>query len=251
MRGGPGLGGIQPSQSDYWQATKALGHGDFQILVFAPSSVQEMADLMGRAFDEADKYRMPAMILADGLLGQMMEPVVFGSDEIQHHDPSEKPWATTGHKNKRKHNIVNSLYLQAEELERLNFERFERYETVKQELHLAEQYRTEDADIIVTAYGSVARLAKAAVDSAREQGIKAGLFRPITLWPFPVQEINEACRNAKRVLCVEMSMGQMIEDVKLALDCRVPVEFYGRTGGVIPKPSAILEQIKTLAKEAE
>lgn len=251
MRGGPGLGGIQPSQSDYWQATKALGHGDFQILVFAPSSVQEMADLMGRAFDEADKYRMPAMILADGLLGQMMEPVVFGSDKIQQHDPAEKPWATSGHQNKRKHNIVNSLYLRAEELERLNFERFRRYETVKQELHLAEQYRTEDADIIVTAYGSVARLAKAAVDSARGQGIKAGLFRPVTLWPFPVQEINEVCRNAKRVLCVEMSMGQMIEDVKLALDCRIPVDFYGRTGGVIPKPSAILEQIKTLAKEAE
>ena len=146
---------------------------------------------------------------------------------------------------------MNSLYLQAEELERLNFERFRRYETVKQELHLAEQYRTEDADIIVTAYGSVARLAKAAVDSARGQGIKAGLFRPVTLWPFPVQEINEACRNAKRVLCVEMSMGQMIEDVKIALDCRIPVDFYGRTGGVIPKPSAILEQIKTLAKEAE
>ncbi len=251
MRGGPGLGGIQPSQSDYWQATRALGHGDFQILVFAPSSVQEMADLMGRAFDEADKYRMPAMILADGLLGQMMEPVVFGSDEIQHHDPSEKPWATTGHKNQRKHNIVNSLYLQAEELERLNFERFRRYETVKQELHEAELYRTEDAEIIVTAYGSVARLAKAAVDSAREQGIKAGLFRPVTLWPFPVEELNEACRNAKRVLCVEMSMGQMIDDVKLALGCRLPVDFYGRTGGVIPKPSAILEQIKALAKEAE
>ena len=181
----------------------------------------------------------------------MMEPVTFRTEEIQRHDPSEKPWATTGHKNKRKHNIVNSLYLQAEELERLNFERFKRYETVKQELHEAELYRTEDADIIVTAYGSVARLAKAAVDSAREQGIKAGLFRPITLWPFPVQEINVACRKAKRVLCVEMSMGQMIEDVKLALDCRLPVEFYGRTGGVIPKPSEILEQIKTLAKEAE
>ena len=252
MRGGPGLGGIQPSQSDYWQATRALGHGDFQILVFAPSTVQEMADLMGIAFDEADKYRMPAMILADGLLGQMMEPVTFKVGEIQHHDASEKPWATNGHGNKRKHNIVNSLYLQAEELERLNIERFERYETVKKELHEAELYKTEDADIVVAAYGSVARLAKAAVDRAREAGIKAGLVRPVTLWPFPVQEVREACRNAKRVLCVEMSMGQMIDDVKLALDCRIPVEFYGRTGGVVPKPTAIFEQIKLLSeKEAE
>lgn len=252
MRGGPGLGGIQPSQSDYWQATRALGHGDFQILVFAPSTVQEMADLMGRAFDEADKYRMPAMILADGLLGQMMEPVTFKVGEIQHHDASEKPWATNGHGNKRRNNIVNSLYLQAEELERLNIERFERYETVKKELHEAELYKTEDADIVVAAYGSVARLAKAAVDRAREAGIKAGLVRPVTLWPFPVQEVREACRNAKRVLCVEMSMGQMIDDVKLALDCRIPVEFYGRTGGVVPKPTAIFEQIKLLSeKEAE
>lgn len=246
MRGGPGLGGIQPSQSDYWQATRALGHGDFQILVFAPSTVQEMADYMEKAFDLADKYRMPAMILADGLLGQMMEPVTFRSDEICHPDPADKPWATNGHGNKRKHNIVNSLYLQAEELEELVVQRFKRYEIVKSELHEAECYRTEDADIVVAAYGSVARLAKSAVDSAREAGIKAGLVRPITLWPFPEQEVKAACKNAKRVLCVEMSMGQMIEDVKLALDCRPPVDFYGRTGGVIPKPSAILEQIKIL-----
>lgn len=246
MRGGPGLGGIQPSQSDYWQATRALGHGDFQILVFAPSSVQEMADYMGKAFDLSDKYRMPAMILADGLLGQMMEPVTFGSEEIHTPDPALKPWATNGHGNKRKHNIVNSLYLQAEELENLVVERFKRYEIVKSEVHEAECYRTDDAEIVVAAYGSVARLAKAAVDLAREAGIKAGLVRPIMLWPFPVQEVKDACRNAKRVLCVEMSMGQMIEDVKLALDCRVPVDFYGRTGGVIPKPSAILEQIKIL-----
>lgn len=246
MRGGPGLGGIQPSQSDYWQATRALGHGDFQILVFAPSTVQEMADYMEKAFDLADKYRMPAMILADGLLGQMMEPVTFRSDEILHPDPAAKPWATNGHGNKRKHNIVNSLYLQAEELEELVVQRFKRYEIVKSELHEAECYRTEDADIVVAAYGSVARLAKSAVDSAREAGIKAGLVRPITLWPFPEQEVKAACKNAKHVLCVEMSMGQMIEDVKLALDCRLPVDFYGRTGGVIPKPSAILEQIKIL-----
>lgn len=246
MRGGPGLGGIQPSQSDYWQATKALGHGDFQILVFAPSSVQEMADCTGRAFDLADKYRMPAMILADGLLGQMMEPVTFGSDNIAQHSPEEKPWAACGHKNKRSHNIVNSLYLQAEELERLNIERFRRYEIVKSELHEAESYRTDDAEIVVAAYGSAARLAKAAVDLARERGIKAGLVRPVTLWPFPTQEINSACRNAKKALCVEMSMGQMIDDVKLALECRIPVEFFGRTGGVVPKPSEILQKLEQM-----
>ncbi len=261
MRGGPGLGGIQPSQSDYWQATRALGHGDFQILVFAPASVQEMADHTGKAFELSDKYRMPAMILADGLLGQMMEPVTFstsgtsGSGEIFTPDPSAKPWAANGHQNKRKHNIVNSLYLQAEELEQLVVQRFKRYETVKSEAREAELYRTEDAEIVTAAYGSAARLAKAAVDMARDSGIKAGLVRPITLWPFPAQEVREACRNAKRVLCVEMSMGQMIEDVKLALDCRIPVEFYGRTGGVIPKPAAIFEQIKLLneklKKEAE
>ena len=252
QRGGPGLGGIQPSQSDYYQATRGVGHGDLRLIVVAPSSVQEMASLTSLAFDLADTYRMPAMLLADGALGQMMEPVTFKVGEIQHHDASEKPWATNGHGNKRRHNIVNSLYLQAEELERLNIERFERYETVKKELHEAELYKTEDADIVVAAYGSVARLAKAAVDRAREAGIKAGLVRPVTLWPFPVQEVREACRNAKRVLCVEMSMGQMIDDVKLALDCRIPVEFYGRTGGVVPKPTAIFEQIKLLSeKEAE
>ena len=252
VRGGPGLGGIQPAQSDYFQATKGGGHGDYHMVVFAPSSVQELVNLTKEAFDVADIYRTPVMIMGDGMLGQMMEPVTFKVGEIQHHDASEKPWATNGHGNKRRHNIVNSLYLQAEELERLNIERFERYEIVKKELHEAELYKTEDADIVVAAYGSVARLAKAAVDRAREAGIKAGLVRPVTLWPFPVQEVREACRNAKRVLCVEMSMGQMIDDVKLALDCRIPVEFYGRTGGVVPKPTAIFEQIKLLSeKEAE
>lgn len=251
MRGGPGLGGIQPSQSDYWQATRALGHGDFQVLVFAPSSVQEMADTVTRAFDLADKYRMPALILADGLLGQMMEPVCFEEKEIVMSDASGKPWAANGHGNKRKHNIINSLYLQADELEQYNIERFKRYETVKAECSDAESYLTDDAEIVVTAYGSTARLAKSAVDSARKLGIKAGLFRPKTLWPFPVKQINEACANAKRVLCVEMSMGQMIDDVKLALECRLPVSFFGRTGGVIPKPSEILEQIKALSVKGD
>ncbi len=246
MRGGPGLGGIQPSQSDYWQATRALGHGDFQIIVYAPSSVQEMADYMGKAFDMADKFRMPALILADGLLGQMMEPVVFEDKEIKMSDASGKPWATNGHGNKRPHNIVNSLYLQADELEQYNVERFKRYERVKEELPELESYLCDDAEIVVAAYGSVARLAKAAVEQARAEGIKAGLARPITLYPYPDKELKEACKTAKKVLVTEMSMGQMVDDEKLALECRLPVEFFGRTGGVVPKPSEILARIKEM-----
>ncbi len=246
MRGGPGLGGIQPSQSDYWQATRALGHGDFQIIVYAPSSVQEMADYMGKAFDMADKFRMPALILADGLLGQMMEPVVFEDKEIKMSDASGKPWATNGHGNKRPHNIVNSLYLQADELEQYNVERFKRYERVNEELPELESYLCDDAEIVVAAYGSVARLAKAAVEQARAEGIKAGLARPITLYPYPDKELKEACKTAKKVLVTEMSMGQMVDDVKLALECRLPVEFFGRTGGVVPKPSEILARIKEM-----
>ena len=247
QRGGPGLGGIQPSQADYWQVTHALGHGDFHALVFAPSTVQEMADTVQKAFDLADKYRMPAVILADGLLGQMMEPVAFDEDaEIKLSDASNKPWAANGHQNKRKHNIINSLYLQAEELEEKVRQRFERYEEVKANETMAECYKTEDAEIVVAAYGSTARLAKSAVELARKEGIKAGVFRPITLWPYPVKEISEACKNAKKVLVTEMSMGQMVDDVKLALECRLPVEFVGRTGGVIPSPNEILNKIKEM-----
>lgn len=241
QRGGPGLGGIQPSQADYWQATKALGHGDFQLLVYAPCSVQEMVDTVTKAFDLADEYRMPAMILADGLLGQMMEPVTFPEKKESF---KEKPWAANGHGNKREHNIINSLYLQPDVLENSVKARFERYEDIKKKHAEAETYLTEDADIVVTAYGATARVAKSAVNMAREQGIKAGLIRPITLWPFPVETYKKAAETAKLFLCTEMSMGQMIDDVKLAINCSKPVEFYGRTGGVIPKPSEIFEEIK-------
>ena len=190
---------------------------------------------------------MPAVILADGLLGQMMEPVAFDeSAEIKLSDASGKPWAATGHGNKRKHNIINSLYLQAAELEEKIRARFERYEQVKANETMAECYKTEDAEIVVVAYGSTARLAKSAVELARKEGIKAGVFRPVTLWPYPEKEINEACKNAKKVLTVEMSMGQMVDDVKLALNCRIPVEFFGRTGGVIPGPAEILNKIKEM-----
>ncbi len=241
QRGGPGLGGIQPSQADYWQATKATGHGDFQILVFAPATVQEMVDLVSDAFDMADKYRMPAMILADGMLGQMMEPVEFkdGGEKVL----PERPWAASGHQNKRKHNVVNSLYLTPQALENLVVERFERYEKIKATEQRASEYLTEDADIILVAFGASARVAHSAVDMARAQGIKAGLIRPITLWPFPTDCLKKAAKTAKGFLSVEMNMGQMVDDVKLAIDCSRPVEFFGRTGGVIPTPNEILEKI--------
>lgn len=246
QRGGPGLGGIQPSQADYWQATKALGHGDFQVLVFAPSTVQEMVNLVSDAFDKADQYRMPAMILADGMLGQMMEPVELPEKKEQ--APVEKPWAACGHEGKRKHNIVNSLYLTPNALEGLVRERYERYETIKANEQRAEEYRTEDADVIVVAYGASSRVARSAVNKAREEGLKVGLVRPITLWPFPTDAIQRAAKQAKHLLVVEMSMGQMVDDVRLAVEGSVPVSFYGRTGGIIPTPKEVLGEIKKLLK---
>lgn len=245
QRGGPGLGSIQPSQSDYWQATKALGHGDFQLIVFAPASVQETVDMTIRAFEEADRYRMPVMILTDGFIGQMMEPVTF-SDETPKIEP--KDWAACGHKGGRKHNIINSLFLQPDELEASVDARYEKYETIKKNIHDAEIYKCEDADLVITAFGTTARVAKSAVNQAREKGIKAGLFRPKTLWPFPVEELNAACKTAKKVLSVEMSKGQMVDDIRLALNCRIPVEFFGRNGGNIPTPAEILDEIVKISE---
>ncbi|MEG0216858.1 MAG: 3-methyl-2-oxobutanoate dehydrogenase subunit VorB [Raoultibacter sp.] len=243
QRGGPGLGGIQPSQADYWQATRALGHGDSQVVVYAPSTVQEMADYAFLAFDVADEYRTPVMILADGMLGQMMEPVVL--PEPKGELPA-KPWATTGHKNARAHNIVDSLYLTAEELERLNRERFARYEIIKAKEQRAETVYTEDAEIVVVAFGATARIVRSAINLAREKGIKAGLIRPITLWPFITDAIEATIPTAKAYLSVEMNMGQMVDDVRLAVNGRAPVEFFGRAGGVIPTPAEVLEQIEAL-----
>jgi 2-oxoglutarate ferredoxin oxidoreductase subunit alpha len=247
QRGGPGLGGIQPSQSDYWQATRATGHGDFHLIVLAPSTVQEMADAIYDAFDLADKYRTPVMILADGMLGQMMEPVVL-PERKRPEDLPAKPWAVTGHKNERKHNVVNSLYLKPEDLERLNVERFARYDTIKAAEQRAEEYLTEDADIVVVAFGACARIGRSAVNKARDKGIKAGLIRPITLWPYPVDTIEKSVAGASAFLTVEMNMGQMVDDVRLAVNGRVPVEFFGRSGGIIPKPLEVLARIEELAE---
>ncbi|WP_322199611.1 3-methyl-2-oxobutanoate dehydrogenase subunit VorB [Acutalibacter intestini] len=244
QRGGPGLGGIQPSQADYWQATKATGHGDFQILVFAPSTVQEMVDLVSDAFDAADRWRMPAMILADGMLGQMMEPVSL--PEEGRAQLVDKPWAACGHGDSRPHNVINSLYLTPDKLEELVMTRYHRYQLVKEQEQRAEEYLCEDADLVIVAYGASARVARSAVNKAREQGYKVGLIRPITLWPFPVQALKKAAATAKSFLVVEMSMGQMVDDVRLAIDCQVPVHFYGRTGGMIPTPNQVLEDVERI-----
>ncbi len=244
QRGGPGLGGIQPSQADYWQATKALGHGDYQLLVFAPSTVQEMVDMVTLAFDKADEYRMPAMILADGMLGQMMEPVTL-PEPVK--ELPKKEWAACGHENKRPHNIVNSLYIEPDELERLVDERYERYAHIQATEQRAECIMTDDADIVVVAFGATARIAMSAVRAARQEGIKAGVIRPITLWPFPNDILKETAKTAKAFLTVEMSKGQMVDDVKLAVECAKPVHFFGRTGGVIPQPNEVLEQIRKIA----
>lgn len=241
QRGGPGLGGIQPSQSDYWQATKATGHGDFQILVYAPATIQEMVDLVGTAFDKGDEYRIPAMILADGMLGQMMEPVELPDNKELH--TVEKPWACCGHQNKREHNIVNSLFLTPSDLEKLIIERYKRYEIIKEKEQMWDEYLLDDADIIIVAYGASARVSQTAVDMAREQGIKAGLLRPITLWPFPTKAFETLKNTAKAFISCEMSMGQMVDDVKLAVECKKPVSFVGRTGGKIPTPNEVLNEI--------
>ena len=237
QRGGPGLGGIQPSQADYWQATRALGHGDFRVVVYAPSTVQEMADYVYNAFDVADKYRTPVMILADGMLGQMMEPVVMPEpvDSLP-----EKPWAACGHKHQRPHNVVNSLYLTAEALENLNVERYERYAAIERDEQRAEAFMTDDADIVVVAFGASARVARSAVVAAREKGVKAGLVRPITLWPFPVDAIEATIPQAKAYLSVEMNMGQMVDDVRLTVAGRRPVDFYGQTGAPSRTPVEVL-----------
>ncbi|MBE6564143.1 MAG: 3-methyl-2-oxobutanoate dehydrogenase subunit VorB [Ruminococcaceae bacterium] len=246
QRGGPGLGGIQPAQSDYYQATKANGHGDLHLLVFAPSSVQEMASLTGKAFAIGDKYRMPAMILADGALGQMMEPVDFS--EIDNTVAAEKDWAACGHGDKRKRNIVNSLYIQPEVLEELVVERFKKYSIVEENEVLYEEYMTEDADIVLVSYGIASRICKSAVAAARAKGIKAGLLRPITLWPYPKKALNKLADTAKQFLVVELNMGQMVDDVKVSIECKKPVSFFGRTGGMLPDPADVLAQIEKLAK---
>ena len=248
QRGGPGLGGIQPSQSDYFQAVKGGGHGDYHLIVYAPASVQEMADYTIKAFDVADKYRVPVMLLADGTMGQMMEPVELPEVNAKE---VEKPWAVRGTNCERKHNIINSLYLKPEILEKTNFERFEKYKEIEKNECLYEEYMTEDADIVLVAYGITARISKNAVVEARKQGLKVGLVRPITLWPFPSEVLNKLADKAKGFISVELSMGQMIEDIRLAIECKKPVRLCNRTGGMIVTPEEVLQSVKNLLSEVE
>ena len=245
QRGGPGLGGIQPSQSDYFQATRGSGHGDYHMIVLAPASVQEMAELTVKGFELADTYRMTSMLLADGTMGQMMEPV---SLEFDVKPAPEKPWATVGTKLERKHNIVNSLSLVPEELEQLNFARYEKYNYIKENEAMYEEYLMDDAEYAIAAFGIASRVAKNAVNEARKQGIKVGMIRPITLWPFPVAPFKKAADKVKAIISVELSMGQMIEDVRLATECKVPVTLCNRVGGMIVSPEQVLEVIKEVAE---
>ena len=234
VRGGPGLGSIQPAQSDYYQATRGGGHGDYRMVVFAPSSIQEAVELTQRAFDVADTYRSPVMVLGDGVIGQMMEPV-----EMPEYKPRELPakdWAATGWKkgDTRERAVINSLYIQPDECEQHNLKLEKRYQAMREnEMMVAEEYM-DDAEIAVVAYGTTARIALTAIRRLREQGVKVGLIRPITLWPFPDETIRKACSHVKHFLTVEMSMGQMVDDVRIAVAGAAPVTFYGRTGGVIP-----------------
>ncbi|MFY9188422.1 MAG: 3-methyl-2-oxobutanoate dehydrogenase subunit VorB [bacterium] len=243
-RGGPGLGSIQPAQSDYLQATKGGGHGDYHLIVLAPASAQEIVDLTILAFDLADKYRNPVMIMGDGLLGQMMEPVSF-PDRSEVKLP-EKPWATTGYKGDRQRNIIHSLELMPERLEAHNRKLQEKYADIMATQKRSEEYLTDDADIVLVAFGTVARICRSAIDMAREKGIKAGLFRPISLWPFPDESLARLGEKERVFLSVEMNCGQMIEDVQLALKCRRPVHFLGRVGGIVPSPEEVLAKIEKI-----
>lgn len=250
VRGGPGLGGIQPAQSDYFQTVKGGGHGDYHMLVYAPSSVQEAVNIMYNAFDKADEYRMPVMMLGDGMIGQIMEAVEL--PEMK--DPAtfpKKDWATDGTGKGESRRVINSLYIEPDVLEEVNHRLFSRYDVLKEKEVKCEEYLTDDAEIVIVAYGTVARIAKSAVNELRQKGIKAGLLRPITLYPYPEKALNDLAKKdcVKSFLTIELSMGQMIEDVRLAVNGLKPVEFYGRTGGNVMSPEDIVNVV--LEKEGK
>lgn len=247
QRGGPGLGTIQPSQSDYFQATRGGGNGDYNTIVLAPNSVQEMADFVDLAFELAFKYRNPAMILSDGVLGQMMEKVVlppYKPRRTEEEIKKECPWATFGCTKDRKPNIHTSLELTSEVQEANNLRFQAKYKKIKETEVRYETNYCDDADYVIVAFGSAARLSDKAIEIAREQGIKVGLFRPITLWPFPTKEIAELAKTKKGILVVEINAGQMVQDVLLAVNGAIPVEHYGRLGGIVPEPNEIVEALK-------
>jgi 2-oxoglutarate ferredoxin oxidoreductase subunit alpha len=241
MRGGPGLGNINPEQADYFQATKGGGHGSYRMIVLAPASVQEMADLTVLAFDLSDKYRNPVMVAADGNLGQMMEPVELQESYPNTYDRSG--WALTGAKDREGHTIT-SIYLDADEMEEYIHKLYRKYAEIERAETRFEEFETADAEIVIVAYGIVSRVVRSAVELLRQEGIKAGMVRPITLWPYPTAPIRRLADQAKFFLAVEMSMGQMVEDVKLAVEGLRPVYFYGRSGGNVPTPAEVVAQVK-------
>ena len=246
MRGGPGLGSIQASQGDYNQAVKGGGNGDYHLITYAPSSIQEAINIFSFAFDKAEKYRVPVLFLADGIMAQMMEPVEMPEMVDFKVDPEKKPWAATGWKpgdDPAKRAVINSLYINTEELTVHNNELQATYREIEKNEVLYEAYLCEDADFVITAFGTVARIAKSAINELREQGIKVGLFRPITVWPFPYKELAEASKNAKALLDVEANEGQMLQDVKLAINGAKPVEYFGHCGSLMPTTDEIVAKI--------
>ena len=247
MRGGPGLGTIQPSQADYFQSVKGGGHGDYRLIVLAPASVQEMADFVDLSFELAFKYRNPAMILSDGVIGQMMEKVVlppFKPRRTEEEILAECPWATTGRNKNRQPNIITSLELDPAEMEKRNIQLQAKYRLIEENEVRYEEINCDDAEYLIVAFGSCARIAQKAMDDARAQGIKVGLLRPITLWPFPSKQIAERAKQVKGILSVEINAGQMVEDIKLAVNCSVPVEHFGRLGGIVPDPDEVVNALK-------
>lgn len=246
-RGGPGLGTIQPSQGDYFQATKGGGHGDYRLIVLAPASVQEMADFVYDAFDLADKYRNPVMILADGALGQMMEKVEFKDYDPADHIPP-KPWATTGKPRSDGRRILTSLFIEPEKMEQVNLRLQEKYKKIVDREVRFELVDTDDAQYLIVAYGLIARIAQRAVELARAQGVHVGLLRPITLFPFPYAAVRNLTQKVEGILVAEMSSGQMVEDVRLGVEGRVPVSFHGRMGGIIPSPEEVVQALDGLVK---
>ncbi|HLR34831.1 MAG TPA: 3-methyl-2-oxobutanoate dehydrogenase subunit VorB [Tissierellales bacterium] len=244
MRGGPGLGGIQPSQTDYFQATRGGGNGDYRLVVLAPANVQELVDLIIEGFDIADQYRNPVMILGDGMIGQMMEPIEF--KEPKKRELPSKDWATVGTGGKREPNIINSLYLSAEVLEGHNKHLQAKYNTIKENEVKVESYNIEDADVVISAYGTTSRIAKTAISQLEKEGYKVGLIRPITLWPFPYEEFEKINKDCKGILTVEMNTGQMIDDIEIAVKGKYPVYFHGRTGGMVPTPDEIIDKVKKI-----
>ena len=249
MRGGPGLGSIQASQGDYFQATKGGGNGDYHLITYAPSSIQEAIDIMMFAYDKAEKYRVPVLFLADGIMCQMMEPVEMPEMVDYKVDPAKKPWAATGFKpgdDPAKRAVINSLYISTEELTIHNNDLQATYNEIRKNEKMWECYKTEDAEIILTAFGTVARIAKSAVDALRKEGYKAGVFRPITVWPFPYEELKEEAKHCKAILDVEANEGQMLEDVKLAISGAIPVDYLGHCGSQMPSTAEIVAKVREM-----